>query len=189
MCSLIRPFVSRILWHSLLVGRSFFQWKLWFFLCCHLMSFNLLTQGLGGCLRHFWVSSYSFTIFGWLVTIDPKYTKIPYKLVVHVIIIDQWIQVTVIDSIVILVAVTSECCVKGLSVKPGLSLVLEHWKTVQTQTRRHRTWSLIRVCTVCLNYRKLRVKWNRSGPFSRQSTRSVLSVLWLFLHSDPAQTG
>ena len=45
-----------------------------------------------------------------------------------------------------------------------------------------------RVCTVCLNYRKLRVKWNGlKSPFrsifpaytQRQSTVPVLSVLWL----------
>ena len=45
---------------------------------------------------------------------------------------------------------------RGLSVKLGLG----HWQTVQTQIRRHRTWRLIRICIVCLNYRKLRVKWN-----------------------------
>ena len=45
---------------------------------------------------------------------------------------------------------------RGLSVKLGLG----HWQTVQTQIRRRRTWRLIRICIVCLNYRKLRVKWN-----------------------------
>ena len=55
---------------------------------------------------------------------------------------------------------------RGLSVKPGL----RHWQTVQTQIRRHRIRCLIRVCTTCLNYRKLRVKRKscpRSGPFSQ----------------------
>ena len=41
--------------------------------------------------------------------------------------------------------------------KHGLGLVLGHWQTVQTQSRR-RTRRLIRVCTVRLNFRKLRVK-------------------------------
>ena len=36
------------------------------------------------------------------------------NVVVHVIIIDQWIQVTVIDNRAIFVAVTSECCEKRL---------------------------------------------------------------------------
>ena len=65
------------------------------------------------------------------------------------------IQVTVIN-IRSLVAVTSECSVRGLSVKPGLG----HWQTAQTQIRRRRTRHLIRVCTVCFNYRKLRIKRN-----------------------------
>ena len=43
-----------------------------------------------------------------------------------------------------------------LSVKPGLG----HWQTVQTQIRRRWTQRLIRVCTVCFNYRKLRIKLN-----------------------------
>ena len=42
----------------------------------------------------------------------------------------------------------------GLSVKLGLG----HWQTVQTQIRSRNTTRLIRVCTVCLNYMKLRVK-------------------------------
>ena len=150
------------------------------------------------------------------------------------IIIDQWIQLTVIYSHALLVALTSECCVKkviaglggsvpclsdwwsgscwfnprrvgnilswrlimkyflrsfspfcwfsfnmtplgwlgcktsiqtnkrGLSVKRGLGLVLGHLQTVQTQTRHHRMLHLSRDCTVCLNYRKLRVKRKRS---------------------------
>ena len=48
---------------------------------------------------------------------------------------------------------------RGLSVKPGLGHSgLRH--TVQTQIRRYITWRLIRMCTVCLNYRNLRVKCN-----------------------------
>ena len=43
---------------------------------------------------------------------------------------------------------------RGLSVKPGLG----HWQTVQAQIRCCKTGHLIRVCIVCLNYRKLRVK-------------------------------
>ena len=45
---------------------------------------------------------------------------------------------------------------RGLSVKPGLG----RWQTVQNKIKRHRTRRLIRICTVCLNCRKLRVKWN-----------------------------
>ena len=61
-----------------------------------------------------------------------------------------------------------------------ISLRCQHWQTVQTQIRRRRTWRLIRVCTICLNYRKLRVKGNnRKAPFrtifpaytQRQSTQ------------------
>ena len=61
------------------------------------------------------------------------------------------------------VAVMSECCKKNLSVKPGMG----HWQTVQTQIRRYRIRRLISVCTVCLNYRKFRVRWNcLQPPFS-----------------------
>ena len=56
-----------------------------------------------------------------------------------------------------LVAVTSEYIVKRIicTIWTG---VLGHLQTVQTQIRRLRTRCLIRVCTVYLNYRKLRVK-------------------------------
>ena len=66
------------------------------------------------------------------------------------------IQTTVIYSRVMLVAVTSECSVRGLSVKPGL----EHWQTVQAQIRRCITRRLIRICTVFLNNRKLKINSN-----------------------------
>ena len=63
----------------------------------------------------------------------------------------------VIYSRAILVAVTSWC-----RVKPGLG----PWQTVQAQIRRGRTRHQIRVCTVCLNYKKLRVKWiSLKSPF------------------------
>ena len=43
---------------------------------------------------------------------------------------------------------------------------------MQTQIRLQRTRRLIKVCTVCLNYRKLRVKWNSfKSPF-----RTILQV-------------
>ena len=136
-----------------------------------------------GCLV---ITILNFKFLGRLFIVDTKYTYTKIKVVVHVIINDQWnqtarlyeIQMTVIYSHTILVAVTSECPVKKLSAKPGL----EHWQTVQTQIRRRSTRRLIRVCTVCLNYRKLRVDWNSlmspfrtrsSGPFiyaQRQST-------------------
>ena len=63
-------------------------------------------------------------------------------------------QLFVLDEIQ-LVAVKSVD--RGLSVKPGLGH-LGHLQTVQTQIRHCRTQHLIRVCTVCLNYRELRVK-------------------------------
>ena len=48
---------------------------------------------------------------------------------------------------------------RGLSVKPGPGH-LGHWQTVQILIRCCRMQHLIRVCTVCLNYSKLRVKQN-----------------------------
>ena len=43
---------------------------------------------------------------------------------------------------------------------------LGHWQTVQIQIRRHKTRRLIRICTVCFNYKKLRVKLNSlKSPF------------------------
>ena len=42
-----------------------------------------------------------------------------------------------------------------------------HWQTVQTQIKRSRTRRLISFCTICLNYRKWRVKLNSlQSPFS-----------------------
>ena len=69
--------------------------------------------------------------------------------------------------------------------------MLGHCQTVQAKIRCHRTRHVIRVCTICLNYRKIRDRWNiltvlmpRSKPFS-QPTRTidppVLSVLWLYM--------
>ena len=55
---------------------------------------------------------------------------------------------------------------RGLSVKPGLDH-LGHWQTVQTQIRCRRMRHLIRVCTVCLNYMKLRAEWNSHKSPSR----------------------
>ena len=69
-------------------------------------------------------------------------------------------------------------------IKYGLGIVMGHWQIVYIQIGHRRTWRLIRVCTVCLNYRKLRAKWK--SPFgtifpSLKSVTidlSVLSVLW-----------
>ena len=92
------------------------------------------------------------------------------------------INVTVIYRRAILVAVTSDCRVKRV--------IGKHWQTVQTQIRRHRTRRLTRVCTACLNYRKLRVKWNSlKSPFStilpilhsETIGSPLLSVFWLTL--------
>ena len=52
----------------------------------------------------------------------------------------------------------------------------------------HRIWCLIKICTVCLNYRKLRVKWNVVKSLlwtifpaynSETIDPPILSVLWL----------
>ena len=65
---------------------------------------------------------------------------------------------------------------------------------MQSQIRRHRTRPLIRLCTICLNNRKLRVTWNiLKSPFrtiffsaytQRQSTHQCCQcfdfVLWCF---------
>ena len=116
-------------------------------------------------------------IFGWIVynrAIVFRHQNF-LQLVVHVIIIDHWnqtehlykIQVTVIYSRAVLVSGMSEFRVRNvLFIKPGLG----HWQTVQTQIRCHILWHLIRVCTVCENYTKLRAKWNsfKSGPFPDQ---------------------
>ena len=74
------------------------------------------------------------------------------KVVVHVITIEQCNQTALFLSLLRQSAVD-----RKLSAKPGLGHP-EHWQTVQTEIRRRRTRRLIRVCTVCLNYRKLRVK-------------------------------
>ena len=81
-----------------------------------------------------------------------EYTYINFlRLFVHMIIIDQ---VTVIDSRAILVAVTSECCVKRAICKIWTGHSAWHWHTVQTHMTYRRTQRLIRVYIVCLNDRK-----------------------------------
>ena len=113
------------------------------------------------------------------------------KVVVHVVIIDQWnktaglyeIQVTVIYSRAILVTLTSESNLKRVICKTWTGLT----HTLQTQIRRRIMWRLIRVCTVFLNYGTLRFKWNNlKSPFRtiflallRDTDPSVLSVLWI----------
>ena len=78
----------------------------------------------------------------------------------------------------VIVSIPDHCLPFCLSVIPGQG----HRQTVQTQIRRHRTWRLNRVCTVCENYRKLIVKWNNlKSPFrtiftadaQRQSTHQL----------------
>ena len=93
-------------------------------------------------------------IFKTLLTIDPYYTNAKISLRE----LSTWLSLTIAIkprvwrnhgsySRAILVAV---------SVKPRL----EHWQTVQTKIRRCRTRRQIRVCTICLNDRKLRLKLN-----------------------------
>ena len=94
------------------------------------------------------------------------------------------IQVTDIYSRAILVAVTSDCHVKSINwKKPGL----EHRHTVWIQIRRRTLRRLIRVYTVRVNYRKLRVKLNSLlvpiqdhflSLHSETTDPAVLSVLW-----------
>ena len=95
------------------------------------------------------------------------------KVVVRVIIIDRAsyeIQITAVYSHTLFLSLWRQSAVaSGLSLKPSLGH-LGHWKTVPNQIRSRRTRHLIRVCTVCLNYRKLRVEFNnhlshRWGPF------------------------
>ena len=105
------------------------------------------------------------------------------KVVVCMIIINQWnqtarlyeLQLKVIYSHAILVTVTQSAMWKRLSVKPGLG----HWQTVQTQISK--MGCLIKVCTICLNYKKLKIIGSyrldgtvlspSSGPFSRPTLR------------------
>ena len=78
----------------------------------------------------------------------------------------------------ILASVTSECPVK-------MVIICKIW----TGTLANRTQRLIRNYTICLNYGKLRVKWNNlkspfttiSQPTLREIDPTVLSVLWLHL--------
>ena len=67
---------------------------------------------------------------------------------------------------------------RGLTVKPGLENYLEHWQTVQTQIRCSRMLHLTRVWTVCLNYRKLRVKWNSL----KSQVRTIFSAYTIATH-------
>ena len=91
-------------------------------------------------------------------------TKSRNRLFIPVLFLSLWRQSAVLSE---------------LSVKLGPG----HWQTLRTQIRSRRTRRLIRVCTVCLNQWKLRVKWNTlKSPFSLHSETIdplVLSVLWL----------
>ena len=69
---------------------------------------------------------------------------------------------------------------------------LGHWQTVQIQITRRKTRCLIRICTVCLNNRKLRIKWNSpKSPFrtifpactQRQSTHQYSQCFDYFSYS------
>ena len=64
------------------------------------------------------------------------------------------------------------------SVKPGLGHLV-HWQTVQTQIKRRGTRPLIRICTVCLNYSKLRVKWNNLKSPSRTVFPANIQRQWV----------
>ena len=120
-------------------------------------------------------NSRHFELFGSNVYMHQNFLKV----VAHVIIIDYErlyeIQETIIYSRAILITVISaqgcQCRVKRVIVEPAFG----HWQTVQTQIRRRRTRCLIRVCTVCLDYRKLKVKWNSLkiclGTFSKPILR------------------
>ena len=82
------------------------------------------------------------------------------QVVVHVIIIDQCIQTALIATL-FLSLWRQSAVERGLSVKSGLG----HWQTVQTQISR-RMRRLVWFCTVCLDYKKLVIKWNNlTSPF------------------------
>ena len=79
-----------------------------------------------------------------------------------------------------------QCQERGLS---GLG----RWQTVPTKIRGCRMWCLIRVCTVCLKYRKLKIKWNNlksllrtyfSAYTQRQSTHQCSQGFdWFWVYS------
>ena len=133
-------------------------------------------------IQDFLYHYYNLSGLATLSTLPPLFGSIVYnrtkvymhqnflKVVVHVVIIDQWnktaslyeIQVTVIYSRAILVTLTSECSLKRVICKTWTGLT----HTLQTQIRRRIMWRLIRVCTVFLNYGMLRFKWNNlKSPF------------------------
>ena len=88
---------------------------------------------------------------GWLFIVKPKYiyTKIFLRLLC------TWLSLTNesrewLLRIALFLSQWHQSAVKReLSVKSGLGLVLGPWLIVHTQTRRYRTWRLIRVCIVC----------------------------------------
>ena len=97
---------------------------------------------------------------GWWFTVEPKYkyTKISLRLL-STIIIDQWNQTThkmnwpnVHDMKPTTCCLLTELCSKTWTGCSAGTLA-------KTQIRHSRMQCLIRVCTVCLNYRKLKVKW------------------------------
>ena len=87
-------------------------------------------------------------------------TKSRWRLFIATLFLSLWRQ-SAVDS--------------GVSVKPGLGH-LGHWQTVQ-----------IGFCSVCLNYSKVRVKWNSiqssfrtiSQPTLRDNRPTSASALWL----------
>ena len=86
----------------------------------------------------------------------------------------------------ILVAVKSECSVKWV-----ISKIWTGTLVVQIQISRHSARRLIRICTACLNYRKLMVKWISfrssfrtifSAYTQRQSTHQSQLAFYVNLH-------
>ena len=113
------------------------------------------------------------------------------KVVVHVIITDQWsqtkclyeIQITVIYSSAILVTVMSECHVKRVICKTWTRTLANN----ADPDRSCRMQQLIKVCTVCLNHRKPRVKVPIQDHFSQSTLRdiettSAVSALFFLIH-------
>ena len=108
---------------------------------------------------------------GLLFTIDPKYTytKISLRLLSTWLSLNKEIKPRVCTKsrwrlfiAALFLSLWPQCRVKRVICKTWTGTLA----TVQTQIRRRRTRRLIRVCTVCLNYRKLRVKWNNlKSPF------------------------
>ena len=138
---------------------------------------------------HFLVDWKGSIVYNWAkVYIHQKILKV----VVNVIITDQWNQTAscrksklwLFIAALFLLLWRQSTVQWGSPVKPGLG----HWQTLQTKITHHRMRRLIRVCTVLLNYRKLRVKSpfrTISLPIFRDNrpTSAVSALIFFFCFS------